>query len=382
MQLPDLENLVEFSIWLDQKLRDDVLYESILDALLSLKTPIRKFRASLLLCKLVDLDKDAAFDLLRQVYMEGEQVYRDLALVTHTHLELDFPTIPSPPPADETRIIVQTALHNLDAVKDSLRASLPHVLNFELEWRLLYAYQRIAELQADNDEMEVLAARIVGLAEIYGHPHLINQARSQQANVMMRIGRYSESAQILFTEADRLPIKRGVYPDHLRAYYITVNLMNLGATARALQFIESALEELPDDERLQGRRYWLSMISGLETNPQPPEFPAWANDHTQSQVLYHATLADLKFPTNTVLKEHREHLHHILTAFTVTPGATYDTDVLFVRWLRGRTRLALHEYGLAVQELSQLPTLKPEELLNRLLINSLILEIGMSPAAR
>lgn len=376
MCLPDLNDLVEFSTWLDHELRNRVDYREIVNELLTIGSPMAKFRASIVLTRVHEMDENEVLSLLREVYAEGEQIHRDLAMTTFNHIRFSSQDNES----NDLASLANTIKHNLEVISNSLRQSPSNKLNFELEWRLLNAYQMIAERQKNTAEMESLAARIVGLAEIKGHAVLIRQARMSQADIMTRIGQYSESAQILFNETKIVKPQNGIHNDHIAIYNITLNLINLGSVKLGLQFIDSSLQEFPDNEILLGRQYWLKMIAGLDHNPEPPKYPFSSTDTIQSKILYYSTLSELKFPTNTAVKESLEYLHIILSMFTVTPDNTYDTDILFTRWMRGRTRLRLQEYGLAAQELSQLPRRQSEELINRLLINSLILEIGMSPA--
>ncbi|MBZ9713099.1 hypothetical protein [Deinococcus multiflagellatus] len=57
----------------------------------------------------------------------------------------------------------------------------------------------------------------------------------------------------------------------------------------------------------------------------------------------------------------------------------FDSDQLFGRWVRGRARLLLGEYGVAVQELAGGTQAQAEDLFNRALLAALDLELAMTP---
>lgn len=342
-----------------------------------------KFREATQLIGQLQVDEERVIELLRFIYANGDRWWRYLAKITQVHLKLSAPNGPWPHPKETVGLLTRTARHTLDAIAEDFSTAPPHRLNFEVEWRLLFARLSIAEILRDYEKMDALASHAVTLAELRDNPPLLREAQARQADILMKIGKYSESMQILMGESSEIATHADMYYEHWKIYDLTHNLMNLGATGSALKFIDDALIVNPNDSRLLGRKYWFQLISGHLHNPAPPEHPAWSNQMIQSEILYHVTLAEQFYPfkVRTLLKRN-EHLFKTLDLLrgTLENGSEAETDLLFARWLRGRVRLEGEEYGLALQEVARLPEIKQEELLNRLLISGLILELGMSPA--
>lgn len=341
------------------------------------------FREATQLIGRLQVDEEKVTDLLRFVYANGDRWWRYLAKITQVHLKLSAPNGPWPHPKEKVGLLTRTAKHTLDAIAADFSSAPSHRLNFEVEWRLLFARLSIAEILRDHEKMDALASHAVTLAELRDNPPLLREAQARQADILMKIGNYSESMQVLLGESTNITLHANTYYEHWKIYDLTHNLMNLGATAAALKFINDALVENPGDPRLLGRRYWFQLISGHLRDPAPPEHPAWSNQTIQSEILYHLTRAEQSYPFKVrTLQEQKDHHFRTLDLLrsTLESDSEAETDVLFARWLRGRVRLESNEYGLALQEAARLPEIKREELLNRLLISGLILELGMSPA--
>lgn len=369
MNVEMLQDQGQFSIWLDIQLRADKSIDSIVDSILIVDHPISHFRASNVYFKKTHLnvaDIDFVYRLLARAYAEGDRYVQLLAEITHLNVRLT-PLDGTWPPEKLEILAVKPVLKVLI---DEVRELQSHPLKFEIEWRLYFSLLAAAFASENKEEIDTYSAVILEIAKLRNDSWLTNYASRERAAALYKLGRYSESAHLYLNVFDLNNLRPEFHGDYQTISNLLGALLNLGAL-QAMSDLTTSLHANPAYGDIAGIHIFSKILLGEHVESKDT---GWYYDW-QNQSLHLSLQAEEKLATPRVASERVKLLNQILDA---PLEGVYLTDIVFNRWMRARTRLILGEPSLAIGEMGKLPPVDAEDLLNRLLIAALTIEISMS----
>lgn len=359
----------QFSPWVEARMRAGESVEAIVEDVLSSAGPMRFYRASTILLQkeqLTPSEIERIFDLLARSRDEGDRQIQILVEITHSHIRLS-PLDGTWPPNRAEVLAVKPVLDKLNREVRDLGAG---IYKREIEWRLNFCLLACAFAFDDNDSLDEYSANILSLAKIWNEPYFINRALQERASVLYRLRRYSESAQMYTALIRKNDAILNLYSDLSVVRKLLAALVNLGGLSATNDVIQSfGIESL--DSYIIGMRRFSKMIAGELADVDES---IWL--YEKSDLMLSLSLkADQKFATPRINSERNKFLNQILDS---SPGEIFTTDDVFTKWMRSRSRLCLKEIGLAIGEIRELPPIDSEDLLNRLLVSGLRIELSMN----
>jgi len=375
--LPDIYNYSAFSDWTETSEKEGTTTEDQIKICLQEGSPIAHLRAAVLGYRLEPRSESQVAEWLLHAYTQGDRVVNIMVLATKLHIAVNSPYLKAIPdastPADATE--------SLTGLLSEVRTMPPHPLRLEAELRVMHSLFQTSVTIGDTGKMEQLSAQLVSLSLLFGNPRIAQKYKMIRAYAMSGTGRYNSSADILGKLHYGNDFQSITNINEISTL-LAIALTNLGATDKAIQVLELALIETPDSPSLIGWLQWIRSLTGNEVfdssirmNSDMKERYGW---HVNALKAFSAAESIAPIGKSLVTRE-----QHLQSALSLSErGLRLNrtaTDILFDRWLRGRTRLHLNEYGTALQELVGISDPVEEDLINRALLSALRLELAMTP---
>ncbi|MBZ9751923.1 hypothetical protein K7W42_13770 [Deinococcus sp. HMF7604] len=371
--IPNLFDYSEFIDWVDRREAVGADPNEIADSLLALNTPIGYFRAASLALKIRPKPVGDIEAWLEYAYKHGDLTLRLLCSVFRVYAQVQISRFDDTPEDKASQYAIEKYI-DLSARANRLP---PHVLKAEIGYLILDGLIRSYKRVNDIGEIEKISKSFIDRAKEFDSPLIYQNSIINLANAYAFVGRMSDGLEILL-DSDLI----GSIRSNSEKIFFNMNVaslsMNLGNIKRSLNAIDVGIEDEVKNDVSRSMSQMIRAYYGFESGEFViPDIPRY---HWHVEVMQKFAQVASIAPIGKLLHQQEQHLRVVLTLSerSVTKES-YETDKLFGHWVRGRARLMLGEYGMAIQEITPVTSLGYEELYNRALLAAIDLELAMTP---
>lgn len=375
-QLPDLQNYADVLEYISSHAQTEAGMRATVEAFAAEGSPLGHFRAAVLAYRMHPRPEADVEDWLRDAYINGDRALQMMAMATMLHLQVNIPFLAG---ITDTGTSMD-AITTLEGLLKKVHELPPESLRLEAELRMTHALFQANITLGDTSSVNELSARLVQIASLFRNSALIDTYRGLRAYALMAGAQYDRSAGLY---AQLLSEERPGTARFQNFSALTARaLANLGSFPRAIEILEAALLNNPEDPEVRGWLQWMRAMVGVEDIHAPVMLhDDWRERYGwQIEALQAFAAAECEPPLGKMLTTREEHFRNVLRLSE--RGLKHNrvsSDTLFDRWMRARARLLLGEYGAAAQEVTGLVKPEPEDLLNRALLAALFVDLAMSP---
>lgn len=354
----------------------DAQLHALVERLAAEGSALGLFRAAVLGYRLHPRPHDNVESWLREAYLQGNRTEQIMAMATMMHLQVNEPFLAG---VADSRTSVD-AISTLESLLREVHDLPAGRMRLETELRVTHALFQANLTLGNTSPVDLLSARLLQIASLFNIPTLTDTYRRMRAYASLASAQYHRGASLY---AQLLSEERPGSKHFENLSSLTARaFVNLGALPAAIEILEAAVVVSPENMEVAGWLQWMRAISGKEDVHAPVALgDEWRERYGwQVQAMQAFAAADQDVPLGKALKGRDEHLRRVLRLSE--HGLRHNrvsSDTLFDRWIRGRARLLLGEYGAAAQEVTGLVTPEPEDLLNRTLLAALHLDLAMTP---
>ncbi|MPY68062.1 hypothetical protein F8S09_15505 [Deinococcus sp. SDU3-2] len=361
---PPFDQWAESVAWEEALIRDGHPLGAIADDLCGLDRAVPLTRAAILLNRLHQ--EERRDDVLSRAHalttVRLEQLY--VSAVSYSTRRGRSMLL-----TDDSDMPYGDLLHRLLNEVRTLPDSDSEVSRSEVEYRVLEALHYDSIASGDNARAVVTAKEMILLATLARVPEMVERARRYYRSAIAQAGRYHEDL------TERLRVLRGMKPtesEYIREKAgLVIAQLNVGDLDGALT---TAQEEPTLPLHIAVIRAVQGVFSAADTEFFSQKIIGWI-----ALCLWH--LARIESLPPWRITERRALAAAALDVVRQQQWRSGPTDRPFVLWLEARCRLESGEYGLARHLMNQVTDIEDEDLLSRLLLAGMRLELALTEEA-